>query len=311
MTQGNDATPLWERSRALAERFMESPLHVQLDEAAIQQMSAEVRMLPAPEPWGLPIFASRSLTEEEMIVYEMMSCAVDYCFWYGLPYIRPNGASAIRMNELLNQAFEAWMTGDQPNFLGRPNLSAKGRLLRHFVSLMAENQFPVMVDRTRHLLELEPVIDLLPERILESVGRHDSLPCLDELFRTLVQSCPGYAEDPFFKRALLFFMQLNRRVGWFEAEIRHLPIPADYQIPRVLRYQGVIRYSDELAGAVDRFALILPGSSEECEIRAASILACDMIAELSGWKTSDVDYYCWTIRNTCKAPFHLTVTPNY
>jgi len=290
---------------------MEKPVHVQLNEEAIRGFAAEMKVLGPTETQGVPVLPSRPLTEGEVVSYELMSCAVNYCFWYGFPYVRPNGASAFRMNELLDVAFDAWITGVQPEVLGRAHQSDQGKLLWHFVSLLAENQFPIMVDRTRHLLELEPVLEGFSKLVLEGAHQPKGVPTLDKLFRVLVQSCPGFAEDPFFKRASLFFMQLNRRMGWFDEEVRRLPIPADYQIPRVLRDRGAIQYSSSLAEKVDRFDLIPSGSGEECEIRAASIVACDLLAEHSGWTTSEVDYHIWCIRNTSKDQFHMTVTPNY
>ena len=311
MNQPLTEVPLWDRSRTLAHRFMEKPIHVQLDEDGIRKMASEIRNLPPRESFGLPVMPTRALTESETVIYDLMSGAVNYCFWYGLPYIRPNGASAFRMYELLDEAFEAYLSGSQPELPGQSNMTSKGRLLRHFISLMAENQFPLMAERTRHLAELEPSLDILPGLILDAAkARLGCLP-FSELFRTLLRLAPGYAEDPFFKRALLFFMQLNRRLGWFQDEIGRLPIPADYQVPRVLRDRGVLRYTETLAAKVDRFKLISPGSAEECEIRAASIVACDLISAQSGVTPGDVDYYCWTVRNSCLGQFHLTTTSNY
>jgi hypothetical protein len=290
---------------------MEKPIHVQVDEEAIRKMASEIKGLPPRELFGLPVLPTRTLSESETVLYDLMSGAVNYCFWYGLPYIRPNGASALRMYELLDEAFEAYLSGRQPELPGQANLSSKGRLLRHFISLLAENQFPLMAERTRHILELEPSVDVLPEIILSVVQGQKGCLSFPELFRTLLRLAPGFAEDPFFKRALLFFMQLNRQMGWLQEEVEHLPIPADYQVPRVLRDRGVLIYSEALAAKVHRFELIPPGSAEECEIRAASIVACDLLANESGSNPGDVDYYCWTIRNSCKGQFHLTSTPNY
>lgn len=311
MTQHRTEVLLWERSRQLAYQFMEKPIHVQVSEEAIRKMSSEIRGLPPRELFGLPDLPTRTLTESETVLYDLMSGAVNYCFWYGLPYIRPNGASALRMYELLDEAFEAYLSGRQPNLPGQPNLSSKAKLLHHFISLMAENQFPLMAERTRHILELEPSVDVLPEIILGAIHGQNESSSFPELFRTLLQLAPGFAEDPFFKRALLFFMQLNRQMGWFQDVIRQLPIPADYQVPRVLRDRGVLIYSEALAAKVDRFELIPPGSAEECEIRAASIVACDLLATGAGSTPEDVDYYCWTMRNSCRGQFHLTTTANY
>lgn len=90
---------------------------------------------------------------------------------------------------------------------------------------------------------------------------------------------------------------------------------ADYQIPRVLRHYGILRYSDDLANAVDSLAILPVGSSEEVEIRAACIVACERIKQLmSGVSSSDVDVGIWLLSQDMRhdpsvRPHHRT--PDY
>ena len=115
----------------------------------------------------------------------------------------------------------------------------------------------------------------------------------------------------FLKRAFLLSIMLYRRLQWFKDDIDIIPVPADYQLPKVLEGWGCINYSYTLSDKVQGGELIPSGSLEECEIRAATILVCKRLAELSGHKMCDIDTYLWLKRNEIDKPFHLTITTNY
>ena len=104
---------------------------------------------------------------------------------------------------------------------------------------------------------------------------------------------------------------LYRKVQWFKREVEILPVPADYQIPKMLEGLGCINYSYLLSEKIQNGELISAGSIEECEIRAATMLAGRRLAELSGKTMCDVDTYLWLKRKEVDKPFHLTITTNY
>ena len=127
----------------------------------------------------------------------------------------------------------------------------------------------------------------------------------------MVREFPGYASDMFLKRASLFFLQLNRKFGWYSETIKDLHIPADYQVPKMLRHFGVLEYNTFLSTQIQTYSLIPSGSLMECEIRAATIIASKRLAELTGWITPEIDTWFWTKRKECDDPFHLTITTDY
>ena len=86
---------------------------------------------------------------------------------------------------------------------------------------------------------------------------------------------------------------------------------ADYQIPNILRAMGVLEYDNALASKIDAFQPIEPNSADERAIRAASILAVEKIAEVTGSNVAAVDHYLWTRRKEAQTPFHLTFTTAY
>lgn len=90
---------------------------------------------------------------------------------------------------------------------------------------------------------------------------------------------------------------------------------ADYQLPRVLRHYGILRYSDSLASTIDNSIILPAGSNEEIEIRAATIVACEQIKQLMPESTTaDIDVGLWLLsqdmrHNPSVKPHHRT--PGY
>ncbi len=127
-----------------------------------------------------------------------------------------------------------------------------------------------------------------------------------------------YRQDPFFKKGLFGVMMTGRMLPSlqkehpvFAAQIVTLPVPADYQIPKMLRHYGLIRYSEALAAMVDG-SVILPENSEmERNIRAATVQACGKIAEVNGVSADAVDAYLFAKRKESDALHHLCVTERY
>ena len=107
---------------------------------------------------------------------------------------------------------------------------------------------------------------------------------------------------PFYKRAQLtaadLSLALNRTgLGHFD-DLDRLTIFADNLVPHVLRIDGVLEYTPDLAGRIDREELIPAGSEEEIEIRACAIDAVERIGESLRNRGKNVtsmglDYVLW------------------
>lgn len=88
-------------------------------------------------------------------------------------------------------------------------------------------------------------------------------------------------EVRFFKRAQICVADLHSAFngeswGTF-SDLNALTIFADYKLPQVLRHCGALVYTAELAGRVDNQEELAAGSTEEIEIRAATIWACELV----------------------------------
>ena len=64
----------------------------------------------------------------------------------------------------------------------------------------------------------------------------------NEWLQNIAYQYPGYASDPFIKRAFLFIIEMNRRMRWFKKDIHKIPVPTDYQIPKMLRYYNILSF---------------------------------------------------------------------
>lgn len=124
---------------------------------------------------------------------------------------------------------------------------------------------------------------------------------------------PRAFADPYLKRSQLALMEIASFLSSSQAEVdaQDLTICPDYQLPRVLRALGILKYSEELAWKVDNLSLIDAGSSEERAIRAATVVACEHWADLLGCSCAVIDNYLWLNRNCALQPFHLTFTEAY
>lgn len=85
----------------------------------------------------------------------------------------------------------------------------------------------------------------------------------------------------FYKRAQLLTADISQFFTGTEfgdlGQMGELTACADYKLPQILRKQGVLEYTDELAQRTDQKVEIPHGSAEEVEIRAHTIWAVELI----------------------------------
>lgn len=103
------------------------------------------------------------------------------------------------------------------------------------------------------------------------------------------------------------------------ADMDHLTAFADYKVPQILRWFGVLVYDDALAATVDTRTRIPAGTRMEIEIRAATIVACDrLVAALAAMdhriSATELDWLLWSRSQSLsgqRTPYHLTETIFY
>ena len=182
--------------------------------------------------------------------------------------------------------------------------------------------------------EILPGLQMLDERaaILRDVGarlveRWDgrfanvvaSVSTVEEYLRVLPSEFPRFDDVPFWKLAQLsaWILHIEGAVQW--PDLDRLTAFADYIVPAGMRAMGILRYSDELAAAVDSWTPVEAGGSWEVEIRAATVWACHLLAarvnelrppELQVVE-AQIDARFWLPFHKTHAPHHLTRTIYY
>ncbi len=250
----------------------------------------------------------------ELVLKELVSDAVNYCYWIFDSGVRPNGAGSTMMRQLLEQSFDARLAMNS-----RLDLVAQ---LRKFHKRMMISRFPLMDKRREHLYALARPLMVYgasnvsahqtSNTVAHIVVRDIALGIpMDQMLDFLISEVDGYGDDPFLKRAFLFFIQLNRVFGIYEEEVQKLPVPVDYQVPKMLNHYQILDYSEELAAKIDQGVHLPENGPEEMAIRAATMIACRDLGDITGWSAADVDGWFFTRRNETGQNFHLTITSNY
>ncbi len=292
--------------------------HVTLNEEGMAKVAEDIKneLVEIKDHWmGVP----KSLTKDsesisyEMLCYELLADSINYQYWYGKHSVRPNGACANLMYKLLNQAFNQAKEANRIANIKYGAWELCEDAIEYFINYITFARFPNLENRIRHIREVRDLIEHGGRDTIKHLS--DRLVSNDinvnNFLEMIINYLPGYANDLFLKRAFLLPIMLYRRVQWFKDEVDILPVPADYQIPKMLEGLGCINYDYILSEKIQGSELIPSGSLMECEIRAATMLAGRRIAELSGHTMVDVDTYLWLKRKEIDKPFHLTITTSY
>jgi len=275
----------------IAEQFMYDSKYVEINDDNLEILANDMKL---EEPEKFPIKVDSN--EYKSCLLELIGNSINYCYWYGSSDVRPLDASSGKMYELVEHAFE--------RFSRTGGVYSIDRCLDDLIKYLSLERFPLLEERIKHLNELRPTA----KKFITTVRTKKDI---DYLLNLMVQSFPGYASDIFLKRAFLFFTQLNRKYGWFEEIMHFIPVPADYQVPKMLEYYGVLVYDQDLKEAIESEQIIPKGSLVECEIRASTIIACQQLYTKTGWTMPQIDGYLWLRRKKVTSPFHLTVTTDY
>jgi hypothetical protein len=133
----------------------------------------------------------------------------------------------------------------------------------------------------------------------------------------MLQQLVCFKQDIFFKKGLFAIMISNRMMPKlinnksYKDQLFMLPVPADYQIPKMLRHFGLIEMSKELSLLIDSNEILIENSEMELNIRAATIKACRIIAKNNNISVDDVDAYFFMLRKETNINHHLCVTTSY
>jgi Potential Queuosine, Q, salvage protein family len=114
----------------------------------------------------------------------------------------------------------------------------------------------------------------------------------ERLAESLAAGMPFFDDVGFYKRAQIAGSDLALAGVAKFADLDRLTIFADNLVPHVLRVDGVLVYSPELAARIDSGEMLPPGD-EEREIRGCAVHACELIAAELGVPPRVLDGWLW------------------
>lgn len=291
---------------------------VALDEDAIAQCAPADRL----QRMGATLpFDSHAAQALEGIPYFIAMDSINFQFWdvtatgVFLRYRHAGLEGALAMQQAFRQAWEA-QAARLAHLSGTGHTRAVIEALFHRIAAEGVSgifgDIPAAAARTGILLEVLGDAGRLIEvsaKLYAALVLRGSLGWAEaELLATRFPLAYG---DRYLKKAQLTLMFIAGQ--WQGPDCRlEVTAAADYQLPKILRAMGILRYAPELAARVDSQQLIDADSREERAIRAATVLACEKLAAHLGCAVPEVDFWLWVNRNRARdAKFHLTRTTAY
>ncbi|MEW6664725.1 MAG: queuosine salvage family protein [Thermodesulfobacteriota bacterium] len=269
--------------------------------------------------------------EEETVAYLLVLDTLNFCFWPGacekrweIRYEGERLSGYLGLAACLKMAVEAGIPVTDAEYLARLSMEEFRQVLS------GEGELQLMERRLEALRELGEILrrDYRGRASLLVASAGKSSVKLTRLLAERLASFRDVADYDggrvlFYKRAQIVAADLNGALegkgpGAF-SDMDELTAFADYKLPQVLRHLGILHYSPSLAQKVDDRVLIAAGSPEEVEIRAATIVAVDMIRqELSRlgreYRAFEIDWILWNLGQSDEyrlRPYHRTVTVFY
>ena len=231
--------------------------------------------------------ARRHYSGDRLVEYILVLDTLNFSFW-GAP------GGYWRLAEALRDAFQ----GGDP--LWEP---ARLRSLDATALTEVIGELPLMDRRVEALHELAAFAEREASGELAGLVP-PSAPELAQLFSRNLESFRdvavyGELEVPFLKRAQIAAADLWGSGAIAFEDVDELTCFADYKLPQALRHLGALEYSERLARKVDDWVELQPGSPEEVEIRAATVVAVEELRDRLGDSAGrslmavEVDWLLW------------------
>ncbi len=245
-----------------------------------------------------------SLEKEEAYkiihVYNAINASLQNCFFIGNAQIRFDGIDSFWVMRMLDDVFK------QHNVVSVRDIY---KTKKSIIDTLIESNITLLRSRVETVEEVFNKLNFseyshLYADVDASIGYLKKLIC--------------FKQDTFFKKGLFAVMitgrmlpELKALYPMYKATMDQLPVPADYQIPKMLKHFGLIEFDSKLAIMLDDSVPLMENSEMELNIRAATVLACEKLAEVNRCSVDIVDAYLFVKRKECDALHHLCFTQSY
>ena len=308
--------------RSACERVAQISRSVKIDAERLEQRCAYWKEQPFEVPgWNWEVHWRGD--ERETVHYVLLLDALNFCFWAdpGQPRWRVfeqgrwwNGYKGLAV--ALGRALREGIPLTDAHFLADLDLAKMAHILR------GEVEIPLLPKRLEHAREVGQVL----LQHFQGDFRNAIAGSAADLARLIGERFPcfhdvsEYAGEkvPLYKRAQITVVDLAgslefQGLGRFP-DLGQLTAFADYKIPQMLRAQGILVYTPELAERVDNYVELAPGCPEEVEIRALMVWAVELIGQKLGLHPYQVDWFLWNLGQSPvegEKPYHRVRTVFY
>jgi hypothetical protein len=296
LTYKNDALKVLETTKP----FVKSPEYVQLDYQALDGLAQKVKeriddTLPERDE---EFFGLGDYQKDVQVVF--LENVVNFCFWAKKGREKwkvkfngeeDDGASALRL--VFERAIYDGIPILDAKYLSKLTIERVREIFRPSNGV----EIPLLEKRYENLVEagkvlLEKFEGYYSNLIKES--NYDAVLITRATINNFKSFDDSYQGVHFYKRAQLNAFDIAQIPSDNKiTNIASLTAMADYKLPQLLRFMGVLKYSNELAKKVDSWKLIESGSREEIEIRSATIWAIELVSQRLGISAGLADRAVW------------------
>ncbi|KAJ8735232.1 hypothetical protein PYW07_006852 [Mythimna separata] len=309
--------------------------HVKIHEEGLQKLCDEMILsvtdkLKIPDTGADTIHPNKD--HEKAVDWVFVADALNFCFWSysGDPKWTVDGHSGYyALEAALDRALKNGVDITNPKFYSTITKDE----LQFLMKGDNEATIPLFEERIAVLHEVGKILLDKYNGTFETCVKEANKSAV-KLLEIIVENFPCFRDEAtykgqkvaLYKRAQILVADLwnffgGKGLGHF-TDIEQLTMFADYRVPQVLVYFGVLSYSDELMDKLKQDILLPSGSEEEVEIRGCSIHAVELLKKKLEVKlmpqkaevpnSSLIDYYLWCYRRAYadkmeSIPFHKTL----
>jgi hypothetical protein len=316
LTFKNDALKVLETTRP----HVESPKHVHINYKALDGLTQKVKnRIDATLPERDEEFFSLGDYQKDIQVV-FLENVVNFCFWskknkekwkVEFKGKEDDGASALRL--VFERAIHNGVPILDATYLSNLTIEQTREIFQPSNGI----EIPLLHKRHENLVEAGKV---LVERFngfysnLIKDSNYDAILITKDTIENFNSFNDSYEGVNFYKRAQLNAFDIAQIPSKHKiTNTESLTAMADYKLPQLLRFVGVLEYSDKLASKIDHYELIKSGSTEEIEIRSATIWAIELVSQRLGISAGLADRAVWWLSRELdiKQLYHRTYSIYY
>uniref|UniRef100_A0AC34F659 Queuosine 5'-phosphate N-glycosylase/hydrolase n=1 Tax=Panagrolaimus sp. ES5 TaxID=591445 RepID=A0AC34F659_9BILA len=298
-------------------------------EKAGKELKALARIPDPPQLANQLLSPPESLSEEDAFNWFFLMDLINFHFYYkdGQQYTVTFKDQKFVGSMGLAAAINRWLEVN-PDAVKPETLAniTKEELQKYFVDdsgmdipmiderfAFIKSTYPLLIKKNQSFLDAIISLEFSPKNILAYLQLN--FPCFCD------ESDYNGHKIQFHKRAQLLIKDILTNCSesatkrGFTIDFSYLTAFADYRIPQILCYFGLLMYNEALINAIKNG--FLENSKMEIEIRAFSVVACERLRKITELPAAQIDTLLWKMRRTFGKdldemhPFHKYSTTAY